>query len=310
MFKKQKIYRMNTGKSENKEVNKLSMLIIAIVVLVLIIAGGGYYIYHQKEQINDISQAFDLEKESLEDEYNDLSLQYEGYKFQVGNDSLVALLSTEQAKVQRLLEELRTVKATNASRINELKKELATLRNIMRSYVIQIDSLNAANEQLKQENKEVVKKFQQASSTAAQLTKDKEKLTERVTLASKLDAAAISVTPVNSRGKTVDRIKRMEQFVVKFTITKNITAPVGEKTVYVRIMKPDDDILVKNRTNVFTYEGREISYSMKRVVEYEGEELPVILYWDIEEFLSPGTYRVDIFADGNLIGKKSFVLDK
>lgn len=301
---------MNAEKNEGKEVKKLSMLIMAVVVLILIVAVGGYYIYHQKEQINDITQAFDLEKESLEDEYNELSLQYEGYKFQVGNDSLVALLSTEQAKVQRLLEELRTVKASNAKRISELKKELATLRNIMRSYVIQIDSLNTANEQLKQENKEVVRKYQQVSSTAAQLSKEKEKLTERVTLASKLDAAAISVTPVNKRGKEVDRIKRMEQFVVKFTITKNITAPVGEKTIYVRIMKPDDDILVKNRTNVFEFEGKEINYSMKRVVEYEGEELPVVMYWDIEEFLSPGTYRVDIFADGNLIGKKNFILEK
>lgn len=301
---------MNAEKNEGKEVKKLSMLIVAIIVLALIVAGGGYYIYHQKQKINDITQAFDLQKETLEDEYNELSLQYEGYKFQVGNDSLVALLSTEQAKVQRLLEELRTVKATNAKRINELKKELATLRKIMRNYVIQIDSLNAANEQLKKENKEVVRKYQQASSTAAQLSKEKEKLTERVTLASKLDAAAISITPVNSRGKAVDRIKRMEQFVIKFTITKNITAPVGEKTIYVRIMKPDDDILVKNRTNVFAFEGKEINYSIKRVVEYEGEELPVVMYWDIEEFLSPGTYRVDIFADGNLIGKKSFVLEK
>lgn len=301
---------MSSEKNEEKNVNKLSLLIVTIVVLVLIIAGGGYYIYHQKEQIEDINQAFDLEKESLEDEYNELSLQYEGYKFQVGNDSLVALLSTEQAKVQRLLEELRTVKATNAKRISELKKELATLRSIMRSYVIQIDSLNAANEQLKKENKEVVKKYQQVSSTAAQLTKEKEKLTERVTLASKLDAAAITVTPVNSRGKAVDKIKRMEQFVVKFTITKNITAPVGEKTIYVRIMKPDDDILVKNRTNVFDFEGKEINYSMKKLIEYEGEEIQVVMYWDIEEFLSPGTYRVDIFADGNLIGKKSFVLEK
>lgn len=301
---------MNAEKNEGKEVKKLSMLIVTIIVLALIVAGGGYYIYHQKQEINDITQAFDLQKETLEDEYNELSLQYEGYKFQVGNDSLVALLSTEQAKVQRLLEELRTVKATNAKRINELKKELATLRKIMRNYVIQIDSLNAANEQLKKENKEVVRKYQQASSTAAQLSKEKEKLTERVTLASKLDAAAISITPVNSRGKAVDRIKRMEQFVIKFTITKNITAPVGEKTIYVRIMKPDDDILVKNRTNVFAFEGKEINYSIKRVVEYEGEELPVVMYWDIEEFLSPGTYRVDIFADGNLIGKKSFVLEK
>lgn len=300
---------MDTEKKENKEINKLTLLIMAVIVLVLLMGGAAYYIYHQRQQMNDLVESFDLEKETLEDEYNELSLQYEGYKFSVGNDSLVALLSTEQAKVQRLLEELRTVKATNAKEISRLKKELATLRKIMRNYVIQIDSLNRINDQLKEENKQVVKKYQQVSSTAATLKKEKEKLTERVTLASRLDATDISVTPANSRGKRMKKIKRMQQFIVSFKIAKNITAPVGEKMVYVRIMKPDDDILVKSRADVFTFEGKEINYSMKKLIEYEGEEVPVTMYWNIEEFLSPGTYRVDIFSDGNLIGQKKFTLD-
>ena len=297
-------------KKEANEINKMSMLVVAVIVLLVIAGGAGYYIVHQQQEMNDLVESFDLEKQSLEDEYNELSLQYEGYKFSVGNDSLVALLSTEQAKVQRLLEELRTVKATNAREISRLKKELATLRKIMRNYVMQIDSLNRANEALKEENKQVVKKYQQASSTAATLKKEKEKLTERVTLASRLDATDISVTPVNARGKAQKRIKRMQQFVVNFKIAKNITAPVGEKTIYVRILKPDDDVLVKNRSNLFSFEGKEINYSMKKIIEYEGEEVAVTLYWDIEEFLSPGTYRVDIFADGNHIGKKSFTLEE
>jgi Membrane protein involved in colicin uptake len=301
---------MSTEGKETKNINKQAFLIVLVILLALIVAGGVYYIIHQKKQMEDLVQTFDLDKEMLEDEYNQLSLQYEGYKFSVKDDSLVALLTTEQAKVQRLLEELRTVKTTNAARISELKKELATLRNIMRSYVIQIDSLNTVNEQLKQQNKDVTQKYQQASSTAAKLTEEKEKLTERVVLASRLDAVGITVTPVNKRGRAEKKINNMAQFVVKFIISKNITAPAGEKTIYIRVMKPDDDVLVKNNSNVFPFEGREISYSMRRVVEYEGEEMPVTMYWDIEEFLSPGTYRVDLFADGNLIGKKTFDLAK
>lgn len=69
--------------------------------------------------------------------------QYEGYRFEVENDSLAYQLASEQAKVQRLLEELRTVKSNNAQRIAELTRELETLRQILRNYVIQIDSLNA-----------------------------------------------------------------------------------------------------------------------------------------------------------------------
>lgn len=301
---------MDSEKKETKEINKMSMLILAVIILILMIAGAAYYIFHQQQQMEEMTQSFDLEKEMMADDLNELSLQYEGYKFSVSNDSLVALLTTEQAKVQRLMEELRTVKSTNAKEIARLKKELATLRKIMRNYVIQIDSLNRANEQLKVEKNEAVKKYRQASTTAASLKREKEKLTERVTLASKLDATSISVTPVNSRGKLAKRIKKMEQFVINFKIAKNVTAPVGEKVVYVRIMKPDDDILVKSRGDVFTFEGKDINYSIKKMIEYEGEEVPVTMYWNIEEFLSPGTYRVDIFADGNLIGQRSFTLEE
>ena len=301
---------MDSEKKETKEINKMSMLILAVIILILVIAGAAYYIFHQQQQMEEMTQSFDLEKEMMADDLNELSLQYEGYKFSVSNDSLVALLTTEQAKVQRLMEELRTVKSTNAKEIARLKKELATLRKIMRNYVIQIDSLNRANEQLKVEKNEAVKKYRQASTTAASLKREKEKLTERVTLASKLDATSISVTPVNSRGKLAKRIKKMEQFVINFKIAKNVTAPVGEKVVYVRIMKPDDDILVKSRGDVFTFEGKDINYSIKKMIEYEGEEVPVTMYWNIEEFLSPGTYRVDIFTDGNLIGQRSFTLEE
>ena len=301
---------MDSEKKETKEINKMSMLILAVIILILVIAGAAYYIFHQQQQMEEMTQSFDLEKEMMADDLNELSLQYEGYKFSVSNDSLVALLTTEQAKVQRLMEELRTVKSTNAKEIARLKKELATLRKIMRNYVIQIDSLNRANEQLKVEKNEAVKKYRQASTTAASLKREKEKLTERVTLASKLDATSISVTPVNSRGKLAKRIKKMEQFVINFKIAKNVTAPVGEKVVYARIMKPDGDILVKSRGDVFTFEGKDINYSIKKMIEYEGEEVPVTMYWNIEEFLSPGTYRVDIFADGNLIGQRSFTLEE
>ena len=299
---------MNEEMKETKEINKSSLLVVVIVVLVLIMAGAGYYIFHQHEKIEGMAQSFDLEKEYLADEFNELSLQYEGYKFSVGNDSLVALLSTEQMKVQRLAEELRTVKTTNTKRISELKKELATLRKIMRNYVIQIDSLDRANKELKKENKKVVSQYRAATTKAANLTKEKAALAEQVTLASRLDVSGITISAVNDRGKVQKRIKRMTQFVLNFIIVKNITTEVGEKTVYVRIMKPNDDVLVKSRSDVFPFENKEISYSMKKLIEYDGEEQAVTMYWDIEEFLSPGTYRVDIFADGNLIGKKSFTL--
>jgi len=289
--------------------NKVLWIFLSLVLL-SVIGVGIYYILHQQRQLNDMAIQMDVQKEELADEYNELSLQYEGYKFSVSNDSLVAKLEREQIKVQRLMEELRTVKSTNARRIGELKRELETLKTIMRGYIQQIDSLNRINQKLTVENREVTQKYQQATATVSQLTQEKEHLTERVSLASKLDASGIYVTGIDKKNKSTDKINKMEQIAISFKINKNITAPTGEKVIYVRIQKPDDDVLIKSRDNVFLFEGKEINYSVKRTIEYDGEETSVSIYWKIEEFLSPGTYRVDIFADGNRIGSQSFKLGK
>lgn len=286
------------------------ILIAIIVGLIVGIGIAAYFIFSQKTQLEEMQQVNEISKQKLEDEYASIDTQYEGFKLSIKNDSLFEQLSNEQAKVQRLREELRTVKATDKAEIGRLNNELSSLRKILKSYIVQIDSLNRANERLVQQNKEITNKYQETSKTLNKVTQERANLTEKVTRAAKLDATAINVAATNSKGKVQKKIKSIEQLVVSFTITKNITAEPGERTIFVRIMKPDDDILVKNRANTFSFENREIQYSMKRVIEYGGEEVPVTLYWKVEEYLMPGTYRVDLFADGNLIGSRSFSLEK
>ena len=88
---------------------------------------------------------------------------------------------------QRLLEELRQVKSSNAAEITRLKKELKTVRAVLRSYVMQIDSLNRINEALTTENKEVKKKYSEATRQINTLAQEKKTLNEKVTLAAQLD---------------------------------------------------------------------------------------------------------------------------
>jgi chromosome segregation ATPase len=290
--------------------NKYFLWVAVAIVLAMIIAAAVYYIFHQDRKMKEYQLQSELVKEELADEYNDLSNQYESFKMTIRNDSLIARLESEQMKVQRLQEELRTIKSTNAKRINELMKELKTLRTIMQGYIQQIDSLNRLNEQLTVENRTVTAKYNQATQTVSQLSQEKAILTETVQMASKLDAGNISITGLNKKNKATDKIDKMDKIEVRFVINKNITAVPGEKTIYIRIQKPDDDVLVKSRSNLFMYENKEINYSAKRTIEYTGEEYPMSIYWQIEEYLMPGTYRVDIFADGNRIGQKSFRLEK
>ena len=277
-------------------------VLIALLVLVTVL------LVNEKQTNYELTQEFQLEKEDLENQYTDFAKQYDELRTTIANDSLQVLLEQEQLKTQRLLEELRTVKSTNATEIRRLKKELATLRKVMVSYINQIDSLNQLTAQQKVIIADVTKKYNQASRQINTLTEEKRNLDKKVTLAAQLDATAIEVTPRNKRKKTAKRVKDVASLKVDFVIAKNITATNGERTLYVNIVKPDNSILCKSPQNVFTYENRELPFSIKKYVEYNGEETPVTVYWEVEEYLFAGEYRLDIFAEGTLIGSRTFTL--
>ena len=290
-------------------VKKNTLLIVAGSLLILLLIGVTILLISEKQTNKELVMEFNLDKEDLENQYTDFARQYDELKLTVSNDSLSVLLEQEQLKTQRLLEELRTVKSSNATEIRRLKKELASLRKVMIGYINQIDSLNRLTAQQKEIIADVTKKYNAASRQINNLSEEKKNLTKTVTLAAQLDATNISVQPTNKRGKTAKKVKDIVKFKINFSIVKNITAETGERTLYIRITKPDNDVLTKSSSNTFPYENRELVYYIKKYIEYNGEEQAVTVYWDVEEYLYAGTYRVDIFADGTLIGSQSFSLN-
>ena len=289
--------------------NKKSLLIAAVAVLVIAIIGITYLLFTEKKANRELVQEFQLDKEHLENEYSQFVQKYDELKFTVTNDSLALLLEQEQLKTQRLLEELRTVKSSNATEIRRLKKELATLRKILVGYVNQIDSLDRINKRQQQVIADVTQKYNTASQQISTLSKEKENLDKKVTLAAQLDVTNIRIEPRNKRGKVAKKVKDIVKLAISFTVVKNITAENGERTIYIRITKPDNDALTKSASNTFSYENRTLTYSIKKYIEYNGEEQNVNVFWDVEEFLYAGNYRLDIFEGGNLIGSQKFTLD-
>lgn len=290
-------------------VKKNTLLIATGSLLILLLIGVTILLISEKQTNKELIMEFNLDKEDLENQYTDFAKQYDELKLSVSNDSLSVLLEQEQLKTQRLLEELRTVKSSNATEIRRLKKELASLRKVMIGYINQIDSLNRLTAQQKEIIADVTEKYNAASRQISNLSEEKKNLAKTVTLAAQLDATNISVQPTNKRGKTAKKVKDIVKFKINFSIVKNITAETGERTLYIRITKPDNDVLTKSPSNTFPYENRELVYSIKKYIEYNGEEQAVTVYWDVEEYLYAGTYRVDIFADGTLIGSQSFSLN-
>ena len=286
---------------------KKKVLIPLIVVILALIGGIAYLLgdLEEQKQVNrDMQELAELDKQEMENEYERFALQYSEMKTQINNDSIVEQLTQEQMKTQKLLEELKKVKADDAREITRLKKELATVREVLRSYIIQVDSLNRLNESLKQENTRVNAVLQERNSQIAGLSSEKASLSEKVAIAAQLDATNISLSLLNKRDKPTKKLKDTKKMQVNFTITKNVTASNGNRTIYVRIQNPGGNTLSGGGS--FAYENRNLEYSMKKTIEYTGEEVSVATFWNVSQMLEGGQYRVSIFADGNMIGSRTF----
>lgn len=290
-------------------------IVLGAVVALLLLGGAGYYIYslssqltEQKEDNAKFRKLAEMDKKEMENEYAQFAMQYDEMKRTVKNDSLLQRIEQEQNRANALLAELKRVKNDDAAEIARLKKELATVREVLRSYIIQVDSLNRLNQTLRDENAMVKQQYTTATTQINTLTEEKQTLTKTVAIAAQLDATALSLQPQNKKGKPAKKTKDITKFVASFRISRNVTAKTGERRVYLRLLKPTNEVVGQSGT--FTYEGTNIGYSAVKTVEYNGEETPVTMYVNVGEMLTAGTYRMFVFVDGQMIGSTSVTMAK
>lgn len=286
----------------------MKKILIPFVVVILALLGGLAYLFmnlQEQKQVNaDMQELAKLDKQEMENEYERFTLQYSEMKTKINNDSIIEQLTQEQMRTQQLLEELKKTKADDAREITRLKKELATVRAVLRDYVMQIDSLNRQNERLREENTRVMGELAERNTQIAGLSSEKASLSEKVAIASQLDATNIQLVALKKNNKPVKKIKDCKSMQVNFTITRNVTATNGQRTIYVRIQNPGGNTL--NGGGTFAYENKNLQYTMKKNIEYTGEETSLSLFWQVSQMLEAGDYRVSIFVDGNMIGSRTF----
>ena len=258
----------------------------------------------EKKVVGEMQELAELDKQEMENQYEEMALQYSEMMTQINNDSIIAQLTREQLRAQQLLDTLRQVRANDAREIARLKRELASVRAVLRSYIRQVDSLNRVNQTLRAENNQIRTRLDESQRQNEGLQQERERLTERVTIAAQLDATAISMTALNKRNKVAKKMKDCKTIQVGFNISRNVTAENGARTIYVVVQTPAGTTL--NGGGTFPYENTQLVYTMKKVIEYDGEETPVTVYWQVTDFLEAGDYLVSVFSDGNMIGSHTF----
>ncbi len=180
----------------------------------------------------------------------------------------------------------------------------------MKSYIVQIDSLNTRNKILIAENLDIKQKMNQVEKTKNELEKVKEELSSKVEIASVIKAKDIVAVALNKNRKETTRIDRMDKLRVCFTLRENPIATAGKKTVYLRVIRPDQLVIVISPDNLFDYGSTKMVFTESRDVDYMNQDIDMCIFVDNTGDFIPGNYTAELYLEGNLIGTTSFMLTK
>lgn len=277
-----------------------------MIILIVLMAGAlGYLVYEyqdQKSRMVEMEEVLTSEKDSLTHELENIMYRYDTLK--TSSDTLREQILLEKKRIKYLLR----LQASNAQKIKLYKREIKTLREIMKSYIRQIDSLNTRNKILTEENIQVKSQLHTIKKSKEKLEKEKEELTGKVEIASVIPAKNITVAPLNKKGKVKNKVDKVVKLKVCFTLRENPIAEAGYKTVYMRIQRPDSIILSGPEAEVFPAEDNKLVCSAKREVEYLNKDLDMCIFWTNDGSLIPGKYSVYLYLEGHNIGETTFLL--
>ena len=302
------------------EKNRSKLLYVAVGLVALLILAVIFSVFQLTSLKSEVNAAraeneqLQLTNDQLQlaNEYeaiNSQFAQYENQAMQMGGDTLLAKYTAAKTKVEQLLQELNSEKVKSQKRISELQSQITTLRGLLRHYIAQVDSLGKENAELKTENAEIRNQNQALSSRVQEVSRKNETLSERMTLAEKLNVTGVSLTPLRKNGKTEKNVTKAVQLMVTFTIPQNNSTPVGSKTIYLRIINPEGALL--GDAGTFAFEGGNVACTAKKTIEYSGDEISgVTIDWDVNTTLTPGDYTVELFADNYRLTSRHFTLRK
>jgi FtsZ-binding cell division protein ZapB len=305
MAELEKKNKFSIGSTDSERRKNLVVVFLGVILVVVVVL-----FFMQRNEHKALMESLNVEKNQIQNELNQMVTHYDSLK--TDNDTLNAALFVAQTKVKDLLVEVGQIKKASYEQITRYQDEVGSLRKIMRNYIVQVDSLNRRNQQLMEENKQVKQDYIAVESRNKELEQEKEQMAQRIQRAAMLEALNLHAVAINHKGKEVSSSSKAEQLMISFTLSKNVTAKRGAKELYVRILRPDQILLMKSKNDLFRFEDLRIPYSAMRQVTYEGNELSVNIYWDNTGFdpFMTGDYTIDVFADGNNIGTTTFTFKK
>lgn len=288
----------------NPQDSKMKKIMYTLVAVAIVLAAALAFVWFERtslvNDLNDEKQDLTQRMIELQNDYASLSSDYETINSQ---------LDSSREEVSQLIERIKKTDATNRAKMRQYEKELGTLRTIMRSYIVQIDSLNTLNKKLTADAAAARKEAAESRKKNAELKQTVESLSASVATGAILKGRAIRIDAYNASGKVTDRSSRVVRLLTTLSLVENELAEKGPVRVYIRVKDPDGNLLTNASSREFTVAGGEpMIASASREVDYQGAEVEMSIYLnDIAEYVK-GIYTVEAFTEQASLGTAELML--
>lgn len=297
---------------ETKRKRPLWLILALLFMIALLVM---VYLYNEsRRSVQRVVELRVKESVSHQRELDSLTFEFESIKKAYGNLNLQ--LKGKDSIIQANIVRINQLIASNTAK-DRVIREIEQLRNLKLDYERRLDSLLYINMELTDKNLELKYRVESEKEKNIVLTEEKEEFKRKAILGEKIRAYNLSAGGFRYRGiareSATDRARRTDRIKVCFTIGENLVIPPGDRTVYVRIARPDNMILSAGSSDafMFDYQGERLQFSMKQQVNYQNRPVQVCLNWDkiLEGNAMTGVYNVSIFFEDQEIGKTSFELN-
>lgn len=289
--------------AEKKANSPLKGVMIALIVAAVGLAAALFYVLHSKNtlvtQLNDEKAELTEQIQALQSDYEGLSSDY---------DAINAQLDSSREEIAQLVERVQKTEATNRAKIRQYEKELGTLRTIMRSYIVQIDSLNTLNHALTAQAAAAKKEAAQYKRRSQELEQDVEQLSSRVATGSVVKARGLRIDAYNSADKITDKSTKVARLLVSLSLVENDLAERGPLRIYVCVTDPNGNLVTDGSGASFTYGGQSMQATASREIDYEGHEVEVSIYVNNVPAFEKGIYTVRAYTSSSAMGTAELLL--
>jgi len=301
----------NTEPTQKEQKGNKTALIIIIIILSIVLIAVGYYFISENQQL-------ELERD---DKVAELVMAYDQLdSIGVELDERIEEILRLGGDVEDLLvvqEELRAEKEkilkTKNVQIQDLRDRVAGYTFLLKEKDKQIVKLRALNQELLSENTELKVERNELSQSITQLNQSKEKLEEKVAVASQLTAENIIITAINRRGKEKEgefKNRQVDKLRVEFNLADNQVAPIGGKEILIRITDPQGNSLfdIATGSGTFIFNGKEEFYTAKQEILFDNSQQKLSFIYHKGSPYGVGEHIMTVYAEGYEIGSKRFTV--